>query len=63
MESVVNALAAARENKQRPQAIVLRTKPGYGVPSLVTREKSHFIRVDPSEWDALAEELERTEIP
>jgi len=62
MEEVVAALAGARECKQRPQAIVLRTKPGYGVPSLVTREKSHFIRVDPSEWDALDAELERTEV-
>jgi transketolase len=62
MESVVTALAAARDRAQRPHAIVLRTKPGYGVPSLVTREKSHFIRVDPSEWDALAAELERTEV-
>ncbi|MDZ4753247.1 MAG: transketolase [Phycisphaerae bacterium] len=62
MESVLNALSAARVCTQRPQAIVLRTKPGYGIPSLVAREKSHFIRVDPSEWDALAAELERTEV-
>jgi transketolase len=41
---------------------VLRTTPGYGIPSLVAREKAHFIRVDPSEWDALEAELERTEL-
>lgn len=63
MQSVVAALAAARLDRNRPSAIVLRTKPGYGIPSLVAREKAHFIRVDPAEWDQLAAELERTEVP
>jgi transketolase len=61
MEAVVAALAAARQRTKRPHAIVLRTTPGYGIPSLVAREKAHFIRVDPSEWDALEVELELTE--
>ena len=60
MASVVEALHAARHCGGKPQAIILRTTPGCGVPSLVTREKSHFIRVEPSEWDALTAELERT---
>lgn len=61
MRSVVDALAATRSGAKRPFAIVLRTKPGQGIPSLVTREKAHFIRVEPSEWDALAAELDATE--
>ncbi len=60
MRSVVAALVAARKTAGRPHAIVLRTTPGHGVPSLVKREKAHFIRVEPSEWDALATELEET---
>ncbi len=43
-----------------PHAIVLRTTPGQGVPTLMTREKSHFIRVGASEWDSLTAELEQT---
>jgi len=58
MQSVVDALAAARDTAGRPHAIILRTTPGQGVPSLVTREKSHFIRVEPHEWDALLAELD-----
>ena len=61
MRSVIEALAATRSSVKRPFAIVLRTKPGYGIPSLVAREKAHFIRVEPSEWDALAAELDATE--
>jgi transketolase len=61
MTSVVDALAAARDRSEKPHAIILRTTPGHGVPSLVAREKAHFIRVDPREWDALQAELERIE--
>jgi transketolase len=60
MAAVVDALARAREPAGRPHAIVLRTLPGKGVPTLEKREKAHFVRVDPDEWDRLAEELERT---
>ena len=59
MEAVVEALRRARDGFDRPQAIVLRTLPGKGVPTLERREKAHFVRVDPGEWDSLAAELER----
>ena len=59
MAAVVGALAAARGRSGQPHAIVLRTQPGFGIPTLMQREKSHFIRVDPAEWDALSAELER----
>ena len=58
MHQVVTALHAARAAAGRPHAIVLRTLPGKGVPSLERREKAHFVRVDAGEWDALALELE-----
>jgi transketolase len=58
MDAVVGALARARDG-DRPKAIVLRTLPGKGVPTLERREKAHFVRVDPGEWDDLAAELDR----
>jgi transketolase len=58
MAAVVRALEAARATKGRPHAIVLRTRPGKGVPTLEGREKAHFVRVEPHEWDALITELE-----
>jgi transketolase len=61
MVAVVSALEAAREIAGKPHAIVLRTRPGQGVPTLLGREKAHFIRVEPHEWDALTRELEAGE--
>lgn len=59
MERIVAALRAAREASGRPKAIVLRTVPGRGVPTLEKRERAHFVRVDAHEWDELAAELDR----
>ena len=59
MYAIVVALRAARATADRPHAIVLRTLPGKGVPTLEKREKAHFIRVDAGEWDDLGVELER----
>lgn len=61
IEAVVAALEQARATDGKPHAIVLRTRPGHGVPTLAAREKAHFVRVEPDEWDALLDELERTE--
>jgi transketolase len=62
MEAVVMALSRARSRDGKPHVIVLRTLPGKGIPSLERREKSHFIRVEPEEWDALERELAVSEI-
>jgi transketolase len=59
MAAVVAALAATRQRSGKPHAIVLRTRPGFGIPTLMGREKAHFIRVDAGEWDALSAELDR----
>jgi transketolase len=61
MPAVVEALAKAREASDRPHAIVLRTRPGFGVPTLMSREKAHFVRVDSGEWTALRAELENAD--
>jgi transketolase len=58
---IVNALHGARSANGRPKAIVLRTVPGKGIPTLEQREKAHFVRVEPGEWDALARELEASD--
>jgi transketolase len=58
MAQVVNALHGARSANGRPKAIVLRTVPGKGIATLETREKAHFVRIEPGEWDALTRELE-----
>jgi transketolase len=47
-----------RTRDDKPKAIVMRTTPGFGVPTLMKRERAHFVRVDNSEWDALIAELE-----
>lgn len=57
MEAITAALAEAR-GAAPPFAIVLRTRPGRGVPTLEAREKAHFLRVEPGEWDDLLAELE-----
>ena len=58
LDAIVAALAGARDRNAKPKAIVLRTLPGKGVPTLERREKAHFVRVDPGEWDALMSEFE-----
>ncbi len=58
MAAVTAALAAARAKGGRPHAVVLRTLPGKGVPALEVREKAHFVRVEPGEWDGFIAKLE-----
>ncbi len=51
LAAVVNAFDAARQlEAAKPRAIVCDTLMGKGVPFLEKREKNHFIRVDPPEW-------------
>ena len=60
MAEVVAALQWARVRRGVPKAVVMRTVPGKGIPTLETREKAHFVRVGDDEWDAIADELEQT---
>lgn len=54
-------MAAFDELRDRPgpKMVVARTTPGYGVPSLVRRERAHFVRVADDEWGVFLRELEK----
>jgi transketolase len=58
MQALTDALAAAREPDGRPKAIVLRTTPGFGIPSIMARPRAHFVRVTDDEWGVFMDELE-----
>ena len=60
MKAVIGALADTRNRNGKPKAIVLRTLPGKGVPRIETSEKSHFFRIDVSQWDGIIAEFEAT---
>ncbi|MBD5655727.1 MAG: transketolase [Candidatus Eremiobacteraeota bacterium] len=60
LASLVLAFDRARQfSEPRPRVIICDTLMGKGVPFLETRDKTHFIRVDATEWqlalDALAQ--------
>jgi transketolase len=60
LQAVAGAFDAARELREaRPRAILFDTQMGKGVPFLETREKNHFISVDPHEWEKAIEILDR----
>ena len=51
MAAVLAAFDAARHCKEdKPRVILFDTLMGKGLPFLEQREKNHFIRVDPPEW-------------
>lgn len=56
--AIVDALAEAGRVRGRPHAIVLDTRMGRGVRTFEQREKNHFIRVEPHEWELARTELE-----
>jgi transketolase len=60
MDTVVAALARARQRNGKPKAIVLRTLPGKGVRRIEQSEKSHFFRVDIGQWDSIIDEFEHS---
>jgi transketolase len=60
--AVVAAFDTARHlNEDKPRVILADTLMGKGVPFLETREKNHFIRVDPPEWRQAIEHLDRAQ--
>ena len=59
IDAVKAAFDRARELKEpRPRVIIFNTKMAKGVPFLETREMTHFLRVDPHEWDLALKALE-----
>jgi len=59
LDAVVAAFDAARSHTgPQPRMIVADTLMGKGVPFLERREKNHFIRVEPHEWQLALAELD-----
>jgi transketolase len=58
IRAIVESLQWARATAGVPHVIVLRTMPGKGIPTLERREKAHFVRIEPSDWDAFEKEFE-----
>jgi transketolase len=62
MEALIAALEAAREPIGRPKVIICDTLMGKGVPFIEQREKAHFVRVEPGEWELALNELEEAAV-
>ena len=59
--AVVNAFDRARSLAEtKPRVILCDTLMGKGVPFLEEREKNHFIRVDPPEWQSALDILDQS---
>jgi len=64
LPAVLAAFDAARCSAEaRPRVILFDTLMGKGVPFLEVREKNHFIRVDPPEWQQALEFLDQSQPP
>ena len=62
LAAVVAAFDAARMLAEpKPRVILFDTLMGKGVPFLERREKNHFIRVDPPEWQQALDVLDRSQ--
>jgi transketolase len=57
--AVHGALVQAREQGERPRALVCHTRLGYGVPLIMERERAHFVRVGDDEWEQAMQQLEQ----
>lgn len=63
LAAVLKAFDAARVLAEpKPRVILCDTLMGKGVPFLETREKNHFIRVDPPEWKKAIDVLNASEL-
>ena len=62
LDALVTAFDRARAlTEQRPRMIICDTKMCKGVPFLEKREKTHFIRVEPDEWQLALDALHKGE--
>ena len=60
LPAVIAAFDAARAlTEDKPRVILFDTLMGRGVPFLETRDKNHFIRVDPPEWQQAIAHIDR----
>jgi len=59
VDGLVAAFDNARElSERRPRVIICDTKMARGVPFLERRERNHFLRVEPHEWQLALEALD-----
>lgn len=56
--ALVTAFDELRTHCGSPSVLICDTRIGRGVPFLETREKAHFMRVDPHEWQLARDHLE-----
>ncbi|CAN7590437.1 transketolase [Variovorax sp. CF079] len=62
LPAVVAAFDVARAlSDAKPRVILVDTLMGKGVPFLEQREKNHFIRVDPPEWQQAIDHLDQAQ--
>jgi len=62
LAAVIAAFDTARNlTEAKPRVILCDTLMGKGVPFLEQREKNHFIRVDPSEWQQALDILDQSQ--
>ncbi|MDB5855181.1 MAG: Transketolase domain protein [Herminiimonas sp.] len=62
LAAVIAAFDAARAlTEDKPRVILFDTLMGRGVPFLETRDKNHFIRVDPPEWQQAIAHVDSTQ--
>ncbi len=63
LAAVVEAFDAARALQlPKPRVILFDTLMGKGVPFLESRDKNHFIRVDPPEWQEAIDVLDLAQV-
>ena len=63
LPAVLKAFDAARNlTEAKPRVILFDTLMGKGVPFLESREKNHFIRVDPPEWQQALQILDQSHL-
>lgn len=58
--ALANSLPVGGTNRDAPLALICRTIPGKGVPSLETRHRVHYVRGDKALWQQATQELEDT---
>jgi transketolase len=56
--ALVAAFDEVRDHRGSPSVIICDTRIGSGVPLLESREKAHFMRVEPHEWQIARDQLE-----
>jgi len=62
LAAVLAAFDTARAlTEAKPRVILFNTLMGKGVPFLETRDKNHFIRVDPPEWQQAIQVLDQSQ--